>query len=78
MDYAQKVATDLIATIPTLLFKITDATTGEKHEWEIKSVNDLNACYVGLQKLQALDEKTLVNIANSYGEMLNDWSIAQI
>jgi len=78
MDYAQKVATDLIASIPTLLFKITDPTTGEKHEWNIKSVNDLNACYVGLQKLQALDEKTLVNIANSYGEMLNDWSISQI
>ena len=78
MDYAQKVATDLIASIPTLHFKITDPTTGENHEWNIKSVNDLNTCYVGLQKLQALDEKTLVNIANSYGEMLNDWSIAQI
>ena len=78
MDYAQKVAADLIASIPTLLFKITDETTGEKHEWKIKSVNDLNACYLGLQKLKALDEKTLMNIANSYGEMLNDWSISQI
>ena len=78
MDYAQKVAADLIASIPTLQFKITDPTTSKKHEWNIKSVNDLNTCYLGLQKLQLLDEDTLANIAISYGEILNDWSISKI
>ena len=76
MNYAQKVATDLIATIPTLHYEITDPTTGEKHEWKIKSVNDLNACYVGLQKLNALDKETLMTIADSYKEMLTDWCIS--
>ena len=72
--YTEQVAEEIIKTLPALHYKIVEKETGRKHEWKIKTTNDLIWCYAELDDLNALDSALIKELGSAYQSMLDDWA----